>query len=90
MIDMAYVIFAKQTILQQDLRAWKRLAPTSRTWTAMIAHFREAQNDLSSLPVASDLYQQAHQANHVEMIADLVAQRLLDTVTPMLDQAPTP
>mgnify|MGYP001810554257 CR=1 FL=1 len=91
MIDMAYVIFAKQPILQQDLRAWKRLAPPARTWASMILHFREAQNDLSALPVASDFYHQtpAHQANHVDMIADLVAQRLLDTVTPLLDPAPS-
>jgi hypothetical protein len=90
MIDMAYVIFAKQPILQQDLRAWKRFPPVDRTWANMITHFREAQNDLSSLPVASDFYHQtpAHQANHVDMIADLVAQRLLDTVTPMLDPTP--
>ena len=93
MMDMAYVIFAKQPILQQDLRAWKRIAPAARTWATMILHFREAQNDLNSLPVASDFYHQApaHQANHIDMIADLVAQRLLDTVTPtMLDSAPAP
>jgi hypothetical protein len=91
MIDMAFVIFARQPILQQDLRAWKRITvPAARTWTAMIHHFREAQNDLSSLPVASDFYHQApaHQANHVDAIADLVAQRLLDTVAPLLEPAP--
>jgi hypothetical protein len=94
MMDMAYVIFARQPILQQDLRAWKRITdPANRTWAAMILHFREAQNDLSSLPVASDLYHQAppHQANHVDMLAERVAQRLIDTVTPMLEPpAPTP
>jgi hypothetical protein len=89
-IDMAYVIFARQPILQQDLRAWKRTPLADRTWANMISHFREAQLDLSSLPVASDFYHQttAHQANHVDMIADLVAQRLLDTVTPLLEPAP--
>ena len=87
MIDIAYVIFAKQPILQQDLRDWKRTPLADKTWANMITHFRTAQNDLSSLPVASDLY---HQANHVDMIADLVAQRLLDTVAPMLDPAPPP
>jgi hypothetical protein len=59
----------------------------------MILHFREAQNDLSTLPLAGDFYHQtppAHQANHVDMIADLVAQRLLETVTPLLDPAPPP
>ena len=92
MIDMAYVIFAKQPILQQDLRAWRRIPQATRTWSLMITHFREAQDDLSSLPVAADLYHQtpAHQANHVDMIADLVAQRLLDTVAPMLDPSPPP
>jgi len=90
MIDIAYVIFARQSVLQQDLRAWKRTPLADRTWANMITHFREAQNDLSSLPVASDFYHQnpAHQANHVDMIADLVAQRLLDTVTPLLDHTP--
>jgi hypothetical protein len=90
MIDIAYVIFARQSILQQDLRDWKRTPLADRTWAAMITHFRTAQNDLSSLPVASDFYHQnpAHQANHVDMIADLVTQRLLDTVTPMLEPVP--
>ena len=94
MMDMAYVIFARQSILQQDLRAWKRIVdPAARTWAAMILHFRDAQNDLSALPLAGDFYHQtppAHQANHVDMIADLVAQRLLETVTPLLDPAPPP
>ena len=89
MIDLAYLIFAKHPILQQDLRTWKRLGPAARTWPAMILHFREAQNDLSSLPVASDFYHQTtHQVNHVDMIADLVAQRLLDTVPPLSDPVP--
>lgn len=58
----------------------------------MILHFRTAQDDLSSLPVASDLYHHpiGHQANHVELIADLVAQRLLDNVTPLLEPVPPP
>ena len=90
MIDIAFIIFAKQPVLQQDLRAWKHLAPKARTWAAMIIHFREAQDELSAMPVASDLYHNTppHQANHVEAIADLVAQRLLDTVTPFLEPPP--
>jgi hypothetical protein len=42
-------------------------------------HLRDAQTDLSSLPIAGDIYHQQppHQAN-VATMADLVAQRLLD------------
>ena len=50
MIDMAYVIFARQPILQQDVRAWQRTPRVDRTWANMVTHFRDAQNDLSSLP----------------------------------------
>jgi len=77
MIDMAYVIFAKHSILQQDLRDWNRMPTIHRTWTNMITHFREAQHDLAFLPTAGDMYQQA---NTMSTMADLVAQRLLDTV----------
>lgn len=80
MIDLAYVIFAKQPILQQDLRAWNRLPLLERTWLNMMTHFREAQTDLSSLPTAGDIFHQqpaAHQANLTTMV-DLVTQRLLD------------
>jgi hypothetical protein len=80
MIDLAYVIFAKQTILQPDLRLWNRRPVAERTWTNMTTHFREAQIDLSSLPTAGDMFHQqpVHQANNVTSIADLVVQRLLD------------
>jgi hypothetical protein len=80
MIDIAYVIFAKEPILQQDLRLWNRKPLQDRTWPNMMDHFREAQADLSSLPTAGDIYHQqpaAHQANLATM-ADLVAQRLLE------------
>ena len=50
----------------------------------MLTHFREAQADLSTMPVASDLYRtnpSSHQAN-VTSMADLVAQRLLEAMPP--------
>ena len=39
MIDMAYVIFARQPILQQDLRLWNRRPRVERTWANMLTHF---------------------------------------------------
>jgi hypothetical protein len=93
-IDMAYVIFARQSILQQDIRLWNRRLLVDRTWANMLTHFRDAQNDLSSLPTAGDMYHQPpHQANSVSTIADLVAQRLLDsmpTEEPPEEDAPPP
>jgi hypothetical protein len=77
MMDLAYVIFSKHPILQQDLRAWNRMTACQRTWANMITHFREAQQDLSSLRTAGDMF---HQANTMSTMADLVAQRLLDTM----------
>jgi hypothetical protein len=82
MMDMAYVIFARQPILQQDLRLWNRRPVVERTWSNMLEHFRDAQSDLSSLPSAGDIFHQQppHQANAVATMADLVAQRLLDAM----------
>ena len=77
MMDLAYVIFAKHPILQQDLRTWNRMTIVQRTWANMITHFREAQEDLSSLPTAGDMF---HQANSMNTMADLVAQRLLEAM----------
>jgi hypothetical protein len=81
-IDMAYVIFARDPILQQDIRLWNRRPVLDRTWPNMIEHFRDAQADLSALPTAADVYHQQppHQANSVATIADMVAQRLLDAI----------
>ncbi len=79
MMDLAYVIFAKHPILQQDLRAWNRMTTVQRTWPNMLTHFREAQNDLSSLPTAADMF---HQANAMTTMAELVAQRLLEAMPP--------
>ena len=94
-IDMAYVIFARQSILQQDVRLWNRRLLVDRTWANMLTHFRDAQNDLSSLPTAGDMYHQPqNQANLVSTIADLVAQRLLDSMPtdepPEEDSPPPP
>jgi hypothetical protein len=84
MIDLAYVILAKEPILQQDLRLWNRRPIADRTWPNMLTHFREAQLDLSSLPIAGDIFHQQppHHANSAITIADLVAQRLLDAMPP--------
>ena len=81
-IDLAYVIFAKQPILQQDLCLWNRL-PT-HDWTVMQRHFRDAQVDLSSLLTASDMFSPdaAHHQANVTTMSDLVAQRLLDAMPP--------
>jgi hypothetical protein len=83
-IDLAYVIFARQSILQHDLRLWNRLPLVDRTWANMLEHFRDAQADLSALPTTADVYHQQppHQANAVSTMADLVAQRLLDAMPP--------
>jgi hypothetical protein len=79
MDNLAYVIFAKQSILQPDLRLWNRRPVSERTYTNLTHHLRDAQADLRSLPAAGDVCHQqpAHQAN-MATIADLVLQRLLD------------
>jgi hypothetical protein len=81
MIDLAYVSFAKQTIMQHaDLRLWNRKPVAEHTWDHMMEHLRDAQSDLSSLLTAGDMYHQEpppHQAN-ITTMAELVAQRLLD------------
>jgi hypothetical protein len=95
MIDIAYVIFAKQPLLQNDLRIWNRLPAANRTYANLIRDLRDAQNDLRALPTASDVYHQQpphHNAN-IATIADLVLQRLLDeqgqgSPSPPVEQAP--
>jgi hypothetical protein len=79
MVDLAYVIFAKQSILQPDLHLWNRRPVAERTHANLTQHLRDAQADLSSLPAAGDVHHQqpAHQAN-MATIADFVLQRLLD------------
>jgi hypothetical protein len=89
MMDMAYVIFARQPILQQDLRLWNRRPVVERTWPAKLEYFRDAQSDLNSLPNTGDVFHQQshHQANTVSTMADLVAQRLLDAMP--VDDSPS-
>jgi hypothetical protein len=92
MIDLAYVIFAKQTILQPDLRLWNHKPVADRTWENMMEHLRDAQADLSSLPTAGEMYHQAptHQAN-IATMTELVTQRLLeDQRLSMPDPIPEP
>jgi hypothetical protein len=79
-VDLAHVIFAKQSVLQPDLRlCWNRRPVAERTCANLTQHLRDAQTDLSSLPAAGDVCHQqpAHQAN-MATVADLVLQRLLD------------
>jgi hypothetical protein len=80
MINLAYVIFAKQTILQPDLRLWNRKPVAECTWDHMMEHLHDAQSNLSSLPTTGDMYHQEpppHQAN-ITTMAELIAQCLLD------------
>jgi hypothetical protein len=79
MTDLAYVIFAKQPILQPNLRIWNRRPAIDRTYANFTQHLRDAQSDLSALPTAGDVYHQQppHQAN-IATIADLVMHRLLE------------
>ena len=83
---VAYVVLVKLPLLQHDLCIWNRFPPVDKTWVNMLAHFRVAQADLTALPVAADLY---HQANSVNTMTDLVAQRLLDSMPPA-DPVPDP
>jgi hypothetical protein len=76
MIDMAFVIFAKQPVLQQDLRDWNKKSAADKTWENMLTHFRDAQSDLSALPTAGDVY---HQAN---IVADIISQQLREVIPP--------
>jgi hypothetical protein len=79
MVDLAHVIFAKQSILQPDLRLWNRCPVAKHMHANLTQHLRDTQTDLSSLPTAGDICHQppAHQAN-MATIADIVLQRLLD------------
>jgi hypothetical protein len=84
MIDLAYIIFACQPILQPDLRLWNCRPTIEHTWANMLQHFRDAQSNLSYLPTAGDVFHQQpfHQANAVSEMADLVAQHLLEAIPP--------
>jgi hypothetical protein len=88
-IDLAYVILAREPILQQDIRHWNRRPAVDRAWNNMLSHFRKAQTDLSALPTAADVYPQQphHQANSVDTIADMVAQHLLDAMPTTIEES---
>ena len=75
-VNLAYVIFARQPILLHDLRAWNKKTAADKTWPNMKTHLREAQDDLSSLPVAGSMFPNAQQANFTA-ISDIVNHRLL-------------
>ena len=59
-VSLDYVVFSKNPILLQDLRAWNHRSAEHRTWENMKVHLSEAQKDLSSLPMASQIYPQAN------------------------------
>ena len=50
-VNLAYVIFTRQPILIQDLRAWQKKT-ADKTWSNMKTRLHEAQDDLSLLPVS--------------------------------------
>ena len=55
MINLAFVILAKQPILLQDLCHWIWRITGERTWPNMLTHFHYAQSDpLNSLPTAAN------------------------------------
>jgi hypothetical protein len=79
-LDMAYMLLAKEPILQHNLSLWNGLPAVDKTWPNMLQHFPEAQADLNSLPTAREVYHHAAHHGHVNSviaIADRVAQRLL-------------
>lgn len=81
LVNLGYMVFSRQAILLQDLRTWNHRPVAERTYTHMKTHMRNAQDDLSSLPIsAGQMYHQQppppFQANVAEM-ADMVAQQLL-------------
>ena len=75
-VNLAYMIFARQPILLQDLRAWHKKPAAEKTWPNMKVHLREAQDDLSSLPVAGSMHPNPQQANF-STITEMVTQRIL-------------
>ena len=75
-VNLAYIIFARQPILLQDLRAWHKKPAAKKTWPNMKVHLREAQDDLSSLPVAGSMHPNPQQANFAT-ITEIVTQRIL-------------
>ena len=77
MMALAFMVLEKQPSLQYDLRVWNDKPTIHRTWATMNQHFCDAQKALTSLPTAGNMF---HQANTVSNVADLVVERLLDTL----------
>jgi len=67
-VNLAYVVFARNPILLQDLWAWNCHSAEFLTWDAMKIHLCKAQCDPLSLPVAGQMYnQELQQANLVQI-----------------------
>jgi uncharacterized phage-associated protein len=92
MVDLAYVTFAKQPLLQPDLQLWNKRPAVERAYANFVQHLRDAHSDLSALPTASDVCHQQppHHAN-LATIADPVLQRILEEQGPPspVEQAPS-
>jgi hypothetical protein len=43
MIDLAYQVLSKETLLRDDLRLWNRKPQADKTWANMLTNFRTAQ-----------------------------------------------
>jgi len=69
-VSFTYVYgFQKYPSLLQDIRAFIHLAFEHRTWENMKINHRDAQKDLLSLSVASQIYPQANSLIPVESIS---------------------
>ena len=67
-VNLAYVEFAMNPILLQELQAWNYHSAEFCTWDAMKIHLCKAQHDLLSLLVAGQMYnQELQQANVVHL-----------------------
>ena len=76
LVNLVYVIFARQTVLLQDLYAWHKKPVDEKTWSNTKIHLLEAQDNLRSLPVSGSMFPNPQQANSTA-IADMVTHRLL-------------
>ena len=90
---LAYVVLSKEPMFQQDFRTWLMRPEAEQTWSNMLIHFRSAQNYLSCVPTAGSHYTQGQENHHANaaIVADLVTQRLLETLPPSPpDELPVP
>ena len=71
-LNLAYVVFAKNPILLQDLQVWKHNSAEFCTWEAMKIHLNKEQCDLLSLPVAGQMYNQELQTNLVQLPGNIL------------------